>query len=111
MLSVVGVTITPKRDAGSGGNPDWQDLPPIPHAVFALTNPARMFAREQPDRPGLYLQDGSLFVPRGSDLQDGDRVDFQGKSYAIVGDALWDMDHPFTDDDLGYVEFVIRKGG
>lgn len=107
LLTPTGVTITPQRDTGSGGNPDWVDQTPIPDAVFALEHPAEMTSEH-----GLvYTQSGSVFVPRGADLRDGDRITYQNKRFGVVGDALWDMDQPFTGSDFGYVEYKIRLGG
>lgn len=107
VFTPTGVTITPERDQGVDGNPNWQPLQPIRNAVFAPNHPVSIL-----DRGGLQnTEDGSVYVPRGCDLRDGDRVEFNGTKYGIVGAALWDMNHPFTGDDLGYVEFVIRKRG
>lgn len=107
MLTPTGVTVIPLRNVGSAENPTWSNITPIDNAVFALQAPS-VITNERGYR---YLQMGSVFVPRGCDLKDGDRLPYQGKTFGVVGDALWDMNQPFTGDDLGYVEYTIRMGG
>lgn len=107
-----GVTITPQRSNPDFGEDSWSDLSPIEKAVFDLDKPS---ATTQSVRDGdggkPYMQAGSLFVPRGSDLKDGDRVTYQGKTYGVVGDRQWDQNHPSTQHDFGYMEFGLRLGG
>lgn len=107
MLTPTGVTVVPERYVEEFGEPTWSNLPVIDNAVFALDAPTSI--DDDGGRP--YRQLGSVFVPRGSDLKDGDRVAYQNKQWRIVGDAQWDMDHPFTGDDFGYVEYRIQLGG
>jgi hypothetical protein len=115
--SIKGVTITPQRPTSDGlgnltftGEPGGGPaLPPIENAVFML-EPAggginRMTATS------VYPETGILFVPRGSDLRNGDRVPFGSRNFVVVGEPLWDMNHPMTDEDFGYVEVRIQWGG
>lgn len=103
---VVGVTITPQRPTFDGlGNPTYAAIGQITNAVFALDAPSA------DDDSSLYTQSGELFVPRGSDLRNGDHVTYQGRTFGVVGEAQWDMDHPFTGEDFGYVAYTIRYGG
>lgn len=111
LLTPVGVTITPQRSTTVFGEDTWVAITPISNAVFVLSTPSASVGNIGSTKDRLYAQGGSLFVPRGSDLKDGDRVTFQGKTFGVVGDAQWDMDHPFTGDDFGYVEYAIRLGG
>lgn len=106
LAPVYGVTITPTRlTSDSLGNHTPTALAPITNAVFALDAPSA------DDNSSLYSQGGDLFVPRGSDLRNGDRVTYQGRTFGIVGEAQWDMDHPLTGEDFGYVVYTIRFGG
>lgn len=108
MLTPNGVTITPQRlSQGDFGESQWTDLIPIHHAVVALNAPTAAAG----DAGKVYTQEGSLFVPRGSDIRNGDRFPYQGKTFGIVGDSQWEMDHPFSNNSLGYVEYTIRLGG
>lgn len=107
MLTPAGVTISPQRPTDNFGEPAWTPLAHITNAVVALNSPAAVVS----ESGKAYTQDGSVFVPRGSDLASGDRFTHQGKTYGVVGDAQWDMNHPFTGDDFGYVEYSIRLGG
>lgn len=100
-----GVTITPQRPTSDGlGNLTFTDLPDVPGAVFDLGG-----ASSTAD--SLYSQSGSVFVPRGSDIANGDRLLYQGRLFVVIGPPQWDMDHPFTGEDFGYVEVKIQWGG
>jgi len=100
-----GETIVPQRPTSDGlGNLSWTDLPAITNAVFALTSPS---ATED----SVYSQGGSLFVPRGSNITNGDRVVYQGRPFVVIGVPQWDMNHPMTGEDFGYVEVQIQWGG
>ena len=102
---ISGVTITPERPTSDGlGNLSWVDQSPITNAVFALDAPSA-------DDDSVYTQTGSLFVPRGSDLANGDRVLFESRAFVVIGTPMWDMDHPMTGEDFGYVEVRIQWGG
>lgn len=106
-MKPIGITITPERDHGENGNPNWQPLNSIPHCVIDMNRPVADDERSS----RRSTQAGSLFAPRGCGLKDGDRFTYQNVTFGIVGNALWDMDHPLSGDDFGYVEYVIRKGG
>jgi hypothetical protein len=108
VLKPTGVTITPQRPTeGDFGESDWDDLTPIENVVVVTNSPSAAAG----EAGKVYSQDGSLFVPRGSDLRNGDRFPYQGKAFGVVGDAQWDMNHPFSNSNLGYVEYTIRLGG
>jgi hypothetical protein len=105
MGSVRGVSITPQRPTSDGlGNLTWTDRAPIPNAVFALDAPSS-------NEDSVYTQGGSLYVPRGSVIENGDRVTYMGRHFVAIGVIQWDMDHPFTGEDFGYVEVRIQWGG
>jgi hypothetical protein len=100
-----GVDITPSRPTSDGlGNFTFVDQAVIHNAVFALSAPSSI-------ADSVYSQAGSLFVPRGSDLRNGDRIPYAGRFFVVIGPPQWDMDHPFTGEDFGYVEVVIQWGG
>ena len=102
---ITGVSITPQRPTSDGlGNLTWTDLDAITDAVLALDAPSS-------DGDSLYSQGGSLFVPRGSDITNGDRITYQGRFFVAVGVPLWDMNHPLTGEDFGYMEVRIQWGG
>lgn len=103
--TVFGVDITPSRPTSDGlGNLTFTDLVVIHHAVFALGAPSS-------SGDSTYSQSGSVFVPRGSDLRNGDRIPYGGRLFVAIGPPQWDMDHPFTGEDFGYVEVAIQWGG
>lgn len=102
---VFGVTITPQRPGSDGlGNLTFTDLAPITNAVFALDPPAMT-------ADSVYSQTGSVFVPRGSDVRNGDRITYAGRPFVVVGEPMWDMNHPMTNEDFGYVDVHIEWGG
>jgi hypothetical protein len=105
LTPLFGENIVPQRPTSDGlGNLSWTDLTAIPDAVFALDSAS---ATED----SVYSQGGSLFVPRGSDITNGDRVTYQGRYFVVVGVPMWDMNHPMTGEDFGYVEVRIHWGG
>jgi hypothetical protein len=55
-----------------------------------------------------FTQTGTLFVPRGAGTQAGDRVTYQGRKFLIMGAQNWDMNHPMTGDDFGWMTFAIE---
>ena len=91
-MNISGVTISPQRPIRDFGEDEWTDLTAIENAVVI----------------GLTEQ---LFVPRGSDLKTGDRFKHQDKTYWVRTDSEWDIDHPMSGVDMGYVELKISLEG
>jgi hypothetical protein len=58
-------------------------------------------------------QFGMLFAPRNySTIVQADwRFNWQGVFYHITGAPAYDVDHPLTGENFGYVQFMARKGG
>lgn len=104
MLTAVGATVTPQRKTTDFGESAWQNLSSIANAVFWIDE-------AKPVNESAHMLTGTLFVPRGSDLKDGDRVTYQDRVYGIIGNAQWDMNQPFTGGSFGYVAFAIQTGG
>lgn len=120
VLNPVSTTeIIPRRPGEDAhGNKVFTNLPAV-SVVFALGPPARAAWRAHGER---YVQDGQVFVPRGTDLLGGDEVPYgdppspsnpngKGRWFTIVGDARGDQDQPFTGDDFGWVVFTLAGGG
>lgn len=102
---IYGATITPQRPTSDGlGNLTFADLTPIDNVVVALDGPSST-------EDSVYADAGSIYVPRGSDIANGDRVPYQGRNFVVIGEPLWDMNHPLTNDDFGYIEVKIQWGG
>lgn len=109
------VTITPRRPTeDADGNKVFTGDPGGPaalasvQAVFSLSAPAKAAWRAHGER---FIQDGVVFVPRGSDLIAGDEVTYRGATFTVVGNARGDQDHPFTGDDFGWVVYTLAGGG
>lgn len=88
LLTPQGAPISPERPNPDFGENNYSALAVITNAV--VVPPA-------------------LFVPRGSDLKEGDKFTFQDTTWFVRGPRKWDMDQPFTGDDLGFVEFEIGR--
>lgn len=58
-------------------------------------------------------QSGSLYGPREyvGIVKPDWRFRHGGVFYRVVGDPNFDIDHPLTGEDFGYVQWTIRKGG
>lgn len=89
------------------GNKTFITLPAV-DAVPSLQPAARQTWRAH---GGRYVQDGQIFVPRGSDVKAGDEIVLGGHTYVIVGGARGDQDQPFTGDDFGWVSYTLAGGG
>lgn len=98
-------TLTPQRPDDDGmGNTDWTDLDPT-QAVVVLDQ-----AAPSTDRGAKATHSGKVFVPRGYDLQAGDRITWQTTHFTVYGLAMGDMDHPLTGDDFGWKWYQIKGG-
>lgn len=51
---------------------------------------------------------GRVFVPRGSDVQAGDRFGYQGFSYTVLAVVHGDGRHPISGRDLGWMVFTFQ---
>lgn len=97
--------VVPQRDTGSGGNPEWTNLPAT-RMVLSLNAPNLV------DGKGTrYTQTGTAFIPRGYDLNHGDRLPHHDRYYTVVGPPRGDHDHVFTGEDFGWVAFMVSGGG
>ena len=99
------VDVTPERDTGADGNPDWTALPAT-KLVMSLNAPTLLDGKGS-----RFTQSGTAFIPRGYDLKHGDRLPFGDGSYTVVGRPRGDHDHPFTGDDFGWVAYTVTSGG
>lgn len=48
------------------------------------------------DMPGLVTSEGLIGIPRGSDVQQHDRLEVGGQLYKVTGPRLWNHPHPLT---------------
>lgn len=55
-----------------------------------------------------FTQTGTLFVPRGTGIQVGDRTTYQDRKYLVMGARNWDLDHPLTGDNFGWMTFALQ---
>ena len=91
----------PVRDQQRGNN-DWQDELTVEHC-FVFDDP--------PAATRVATQDGKLYVPRGVGVVDNMRFFHNGVWWGVRGAARYDFDHGLTQENYGYVEFTIVKGG
>ena len=88
----------PTEDAD--GNASWDDVGSFP-TVIELSDRGI-----ESGSGGERAQSGIVFVPRGSDLKIGDRFVWGGNKYMLSGGPNGDMNHPITNDDLGWVSYT-----
>jgi hypothetical protein len=89
-----------RPDEDADGNTTWTAVGSFP-ALVELTGPAL-----QSSSGTASAQAGTVYVPRGADVQVGDRVTWGGTHYLISGGPNFDMDHPMTGDDFGWVAYT-----
>lgn len=53
-------------------------------------------------------KEATLFCPRGTDLEGGDRFTYQGRQWRVAGWKSGDCDHPVTGDDFGWMAYRIE---
>jgi hypothetical protein len=74
--------------------------------VFAWSR----FTDNKRDRQESASTTVDLYVPRGSDVEARDRITrSNGETYAVVGHAMWDQDHPVTGRDFGWMVFQLQS--
>jgi hypothetical protein len=98
------LTVTPTRAVDEANN-TRTPIAPI-DVVPALHEP-----QITGERGKRFVQTGELFVRRGSDLKDGDEVPLPQGSFGVIGGAQFDVDHPMTGHNFGWVKYTIRRGG
>ena len=86
------------------GNTTSTDLGDVP-AVVSFASPGV----ETGNGP-RYTQSGRVFVPRGRDVQAGDRFGYQGYSYTIMAVVRGDRRHPISGRELGWMGFTFQGG-
>ena len=52
-----------------------------------------------------------LYAPGDAGVEDNMRFEFQGLRYGVFGPPRYNYRHGFTQEDFGYIEFTIAKGG
>ena len=95
-------TITPKRPVENFGEETFADIAPI-QAVISLSAPSHKGGTQS-----RFLIYGTVFVPRGSDLQSNDTFHYQGFLFRVTGWARGEQLQPFTGDDFGWVSYMIE---
>jgi hypothetical protein len=92
--------ITPQRPTEQFGEEDFTDLSVV-GVVISLSAPSRGVDTR-------FTQDGTMFAPRGADIQAADRFSYQGHWFRVVGWARGDQNHPISGDDFGWMTFAIE---
>ena len=86
------------------GNITWQELGDIP-AVVAFAAPSTEIGSGP-----RYTQSGRVFVPRGTDIEAGDRFGYQGYSYTVMAVVHGDRRHPISGRELGWMGITFEGG-
>ena len=103
------VAITPQRPTENFGEETFTDITPV-QAVVSLSPPAPRSATGGSEESRFFVY-GTMFVPRGSDLQSNDRFRYKGHDFRVMGWAQHDQSHPFTGEDFGWVSYLIEAVG
>lgn len=122
LLPVATVTVTVSRpnydSRGNRYDARGNPLPAPDNTGASFTVQAVVSAQQAMTRPRLgdgqenrFVQDAALFVPRGTDVQPGDEVIYNGTTFVVAGHARDDQVHPFTGMDLGWMEFRMQGVG
>lgn len=85
---------------------------------YNFTVQAVVSAQEAMTRPRLgegqenrFIQDASIFVPRGTDIRPGDEITYNETKFVVAGHARGDQKHPFTGQSFGWMEFRMQGVG
>ena len=103
------VAITLQRPTENFGEETFTDVTSV-QAVVSLSPPAHKSTGGGSD-PSRFFVYGTVFVPRGSDVQSNDRFRYKGHDFRVLGWAQHDQDHPFTGEDFGWVSYLIEAAG
>lgn len=100
-------TVVPQRPTDDGmGNTTWADLPSVSVLVWSGGRSGGAHAVTMGGSKGpSWTQFAQVFVPRGADLQSGDRIPYQGLQFVISGTPSGDQMQPFTGHDFGWMAF------
>lgn len=109
-------TVVPQRPTDDGmGNVTWSGdqggapaLPAIQAVIWAGGQAGSHSVRLAADRGPQWTAFAQLFVPRGTDIQSGDRITYQGLVYVVSGVASGDQLQPFTGNDFGWMVFNVE---
>lgn len=99
------VDVPLRRPAVKFGDKTWPDNP------TATVSLARSL--DAPVRVGdgdATTQTGRIYVERGTDVQDGDKVTLPEGDFLVTGGPQLDKEHEMTGDDFGWVRYSIERG-
>jgi hypothetical protein len=82
------------------------DFPALVELAPPVAGPSSMGV--QTNDVTSFTQSGTLFVPRGTAVVAGDRVAYQSRKYLLMGAPNWDLDHPLTFWDFGWMTFLLQ---
>lgn len=102
-------TLSFERPQDPFGN-SWTQLGDFP-ALVELSAPTSgpSFEGVQTTDVTAFTPGGTLFVPRGTAVQAGDRITYQDRKYLLMGARNWDLDHPLTGVDFGWMTFALQS--
>lgn len=106
-VNVFGTTLAFQADqadvvARRRGNNDWQTVLTVDNCVV-IESEVGAGAND--------TQTGLLYVPRGTAVVDFMRFLHNGVWWGVRGPARYNYDHVLTQENFGYVELTIVKGG
>ena len=103
-----GIDVPLKRRATASS---WQDSGTWP--TVATIRVAYLLDKPSPagGNGKVNHQSGQLYVYRGTDVRDGDRVVLPEGDFGVVGPKQLDYAHPMNGHDFGVMRFQLERGG
>lgn len=103
-----GIDVPMRRPVPNFGDPVYPELPTATIRVaYSLGRPQRDTA----DAGGMkWSQTGRLYVYRGTDITDGDKVTLPEGDYVVTGPAQNDMLNPLDGNNFGVKRFEMVRG-
>jgi hypothetical protein len=103
------VAITVQRPTEDFGEETFTNAASV-NAVVSLSPPAHK-STSMGGEPSRFYIYGTIFVPRGSNVQSNDRFRYKGHDFRVLGWAQHDQNHPLTGEDFGWVSYLIEAVG
>lgn len=98
----------PTASSWEDSNADWPTVGAPIRVAYLLDKPVAV----QSSNGKVYTQSGQLYVYRGTDVRDGDRIVLPEGDFGVVGPKQLDYVHPMdSGHDFGVMRLQIQRGG
>lgn len=97
----------PSVSSWNDSNTDWPTVGSPIRVAYLLDKPVAV----ETSNGKVYKQSGQLYVYRGTDVRDGDRVVLPEGDFGVNGPKQLDYVQPMDGHDFGVMRFQIERGG